>query len=74
MQWCPKQVRLLEGPDLQAVDAEILLGGERLVVEGGTFGGGAPIQLRVKPQTQLATAQGGGGGKESKRAKKWLIY
>lgn len=74
MQRCPKQVRLLEGPDLQAVDVEVLLGGERLVVEGGAFGGGAPVQLRVQPQTQLATAQGGGGGKESKRAKRLPIY
>lgn len=44
---------LLEGPDLQTVDVEVLLGGERLVVEGGTFGGGASVQLSIQPQTQL---------------------
>lgn len=52
-----EQVSLLKGPDFQAVDVEVLLGGEWLVVEGGTFGGGAPVQLRVQPQTQLTTAE-----------------
>lgn len=51
-----EQVSLLKGPDFQAVDVEVLLGGEWLVVEGGTFGGGAPVQLRVQPQTQLTTS------------------
>lgn len=51
-----EQVRLLEGPDLHAVDVEVLLGGERLVVEGGAFGGGASVQLGVQPQTQLTPA------------------
>lgn len=48
---------LLEGPDLQAVDVEVLLRGERLVVEGGAFGGGASVQLGVQPQTQLTPAE-----------------
>lgn len=48
---------LLEGPDLQAVDVEVLLGGEGLVVEGGAFVGGASVQLGVQPQAQLAAAK-----------------
>lgn len=52
-------MRLLEGPDLQAVDVEVLLGGEWLVVEGRAFGGGASVQLSIQPQTQLTTAQEG---------------
>lgn len=49
-------MRLLEGPDFQAVDVEVLLGGKGLVVEGGAFGGGASVQLGVQPQTQLTPA------------------
>lgn len=52
-------MRLLEGPDLQTVDVEVLLGGERLVVEGGAFGGGASVQLGVQPQAQLTAAEEG---------------
>lgn len=48
---------LLEGPDLQTVDVEVLLGGEGLVVEGGAFVGGASVQLGVQPQAQLAAAK-----------------
>lgn len=44
---------LLKGPDLHTVDVEVLLGGERLVVEGGAAAGGAPIQLSIQPQAQL---------------------
>ena len=57
-----EQVRLLEGPDLHAVDVEVLLRGQRLVVEGGAFGGGAPVQLGVQPQTQLTPAELETGG------------
>lgn len=52
-------MKLLEGPDLQTVDVEVLLGGERLVVEGGALGGGASVQLSVQPQTQLTAAEEG---------------
>lgn len=38
---------LLKGPHLQTVDVEVLLGGERLVVESGTAGGGATVQLSI---------------------------
>lgn len=51
---------LLEGPDFHTVDVEVLLGGERLVVEGGAFGGGASVQLGIQPQTQLTTAEKSG--------------
>lgn len=50
---------LLEGPDLQTVDVKVLLGGQWLVVKGGTFGGGPSVQLGVQPQTQLTTAEEG---------------
>lgn len=50
---------LFEGPHLQTVDVEVLLGGKRLVVKGGTFGGGASVQLGIQPKTQLATAEEG---------------
>ena len=50
-------MRLLEGPDLQTVDVEVLLGGERLVVERGTFCGGASVQLGIQPETQLTAAE-----------------
>lgn len=49
-------MRLLEGPHLQTVDVEVLLGGEWLIVEGGAFGGGASVQLAVQPKTQMAAA------------------
>lgn len=42
-----KPAGLLKGPDLQTVDVEVLLAGEWLVVEGGAFGGGAPVQLGI---------------------------
>lgn len=38
------------------MDVEVLLGGEWLVVKGGTRGGGASVKLSVQPQTQLTTA------------------
>lgn len=60
-------MRLLEGPDLQTVDVEVLLGGQRLVVEGCAFGGGASVQLGVQPQTQLTTAEERGGGRGTKQ-------
>lgn len=47
-------MRLLKGPHLQTVDVEVLLGGKWLIVEGGTFGGGASVQLPVQPETQMA--------------------
>lgn len=50
-------MRLIEGPDLQTVDVEVLLGGQWLVVECRAFGGGASVQLSVQPQTQLTTGQ-----------------
>lgn len=50
-------MRLIEGPDFQTVDVEVLLGGEWLVVEGRASGGGASVQLGVQPQTQLTTAR-----------------
>lgn len=49
-------MRLLEGPHLQTVDVEVLLGGEWLIVEGGAFGGGASVQLAVQPKTQMAAS------------------
>lgn len=55
------QAGLLKGPDLHAVDVEVLPDGERLVVEGGTLGGGPSVQLGVQPQTQLPPAGEGGG-------------
>lgn len=51
---------LLKRPHLQTVDVEVLLSGERLIVEGGAFGGGASVQLGVQPQPQLTTAGGTG--------------
>jgi len=59
-----EQVRLLKGPHLHTVDVEVLLHRERLVVEGGTFGGGSSVQLGVQPQTQLTTAEEGGKGRK----------
>lgn len=50
-------MRLIEGPDFQTVDVEVLLGGEWLVVEGRASGGGASVQLSVQPQTQLTSAR-----------------
>jgi hypothetical protein len=48
-------VRLLEGPDLHTVDDEVLLGREGLVVESGTAGGGAMIQVSIQPQPYLTS-------------------
>lgn len=61
-------MQLLEAPDLQAVDVEVLLSGEGLVVEGGTAVGGSPVQLSIQPETQLTTGEGIGGerGKENR--------
>ena len=52
-----EQTTLFEGPDLQTVDVEVLPGGQWLVVKGGTFGGGASVQLGVQPKTKLAAAE-----------------
>lgn len=49
--------RLLECPDLHTVDDEVLLGGEGLVVEGGTAGGGAVVQVSVHPQPYLTSRE-----------------
>lgn len=59
-------MRLIEGPDFQTVDVEVLLGGEWLVVEGRASGGGASVQLSVQPQTQLTTAR-----ERSKELENW---
>lgn len=48
---------LVEGPHLQAVDVEVLPGGERLVVERGALVRGAAVQLGVQPQTEVAAAE-----------------
>lgn len=48
--WVVDQWRLLKGPDLQAVDGEVLVGGEGLVVEGGAGRGGAMVEVRIQPQ------------------------
>lgn len=42
----------IEGPNLQVLDGEVLFGGQRLVVEGGAFGGGAVVKISVQPQPQ----------------------
>lgn len=64
-------MKLLKGPDFQAVDVEVLLGREWLVVEGGAFSGGSSIQLSVQPQTELTTTaegeEGEGGAKLEKQ-------
>lgn len=56
---------LLEGPNLHTVDVEVLLGRQWLVVKGGAFGGGSPVQLSIQPQAQLTAA---GEGSENKTA------
>lgn len=55
--------RLVEGPDLQAVDVEVLLAGERLVAECGALVSGAAVQLGVQPQAKVTAAE--------KRRKTW---
>lgn len=48
---------LVEGPDFQAVDVEVLLAGERLVAECGAPAGEAAVELSVQPQTKVAAAE-----------------
>ncbi len=62
-------MRLLKGPDLQTVDVEVLLGSKGLIVEGGTFGGGASVQLSIQPKTQMTTAE-----EEKKRKNKFILF
>lgn len=46
----------LKSPHLQAVDVEVLLSGEWLVIEGCTFSGSAPVQFGIEPQSKLPTS------------------
>lgn len=48
---------LVEGPDLQAVDVEVLPGGERLVAKCSAPVGGAAVQFGVQPQTKVPAAE-----------------
>lgn len=59
------QEGLLEGPNLHAVDIEVLLGGQWLVVKGGAFGGGSSVQFSIQPQAQMTAA---GEGSENRTA------
>lgn len=48
---------LVEGPDLQAVDVEVLPCGERLVAKGSAPVRGATEQFGVQPQTKVPAAE-----------------
>lgn len=61
---------LLKGPDLQTVDAEILLEGQWLVVKGGASGGGASVQISIQPESQVTSA---GGNKRTGAQMKKLL-
>lgn len=60
---CSGRGSLVEGPDLQAVDVEVLPAGERLVAECGALVSGAAVQLGVQPQAKVTAAE--------KRRKTW---
>lgn len=54
---CSGRGSLVEGPDLQAVDVEVLPAGERLVAECGALVSGAAVQLGVQPQAKVTAVE-----------------